>query len=293
MIKHRKQVGFTLIELLVVIAIIAILAAILFPVFAQAREKARAITCISNEKQLGMGTMQYVQDYDEKFPAGNNLGYAGTPCGWAGLVYPYVKSTQVFLCPDDPNPLDVVSYAINVYTGTPGNAAGTQNGASIAKFDAPSSTVLYAEVAECFIKPGTFSWYSWDSQDLVDNSDIMSPTTNGDNTWGWSTNPATGGGPWGGVQLATGLLSGQDAATYIPGTVQAKEGRHSGGSNYVLCDGHAKWYIGSKVSPGWGPMTAQWLNSNGGCQANTWATVPSDLLSNASCGNVAITFNPY
>lgn len=293
-IAYRKSKGFTLIELLVVIAIIAILAAILFPVFAQAREKARAITCISNEKQLGLATMQYVQDYDEKFPMGVDVtsgGYYGVPVGWAGLIYPYVKSTNVFLCPDDPNPLDVVSYAINTYTGEPGNSVG-QNGASLAIFQAPSSTVLYCEVAESFIKPGTFSWYSWDSQDLVDDADVVSPSTNGDNVWGWSTNPANGGGPWGGVVLATGLMSGQTAADYIPGTVQAVQGRHTGGSNYVLCDGHAKWYMGSAVSPGWGPETAQWLNSNGGCQANTWATVPSELLQNASCGNVAITFNP-
>ncbi|HEV2472758.1 MAG TPA: prepilin-type N-terminal cleavage/methylation domain-containing protein, partial [Chthonomonadales bacterium] len=71
--------GFTLIELLVVIAIIAILAAILFPVFAQAREKARAISCLSNEKELGLSVLMYVQDYDENFPSGlQNAWYADT-----------------------------------------------------------------------------------------------------------------------------------------------------------------------------------------------------------------------
>ncbi len=90
---HARR-GFTLIELLVVIAIIAILAAILFPVFAQAREKARAITCISNLKQLGLSIAQYEQDNDEKTPPGANQ-YGGAE-GWAGQVYPYTKSTQVF-----------------------------------------------------------------------------------------------------------------------------------------------------------------------------------------------------
>lgn len=95
--------GFTLIELLVVIAIIAILAAILFPVFAKAREKARQSSCLSNTKQLMLGVLQYAQDYDECFPKcwtviGTN-NYASPM--WYEAIYPYVKNTQINLCPSD------------------------------------------------------------------------------------------------------------------------------------------------------------------------------------------------
>ncbi|MHB8993998.1 MAG: DUF1559 family PulG-like putative transporter [Armatimonadota bacterium] len=86
--------GFTLIELLVVIAIIAILAAILFPVFAKAREKARQSSCLSNVKQLGLGLLSYAQDHDEMLPA---FSYGGIK--WDGLIQPYVKNTQIFRCP--------------------------------------------------------------------------------------------------------------------------------------------------------------------------------------------------
>src|SRR5665213_3332533 len=103
---NYRNRAFTLIELLVVIAIIAILAAILFPVFAAAREKARQTTCASNEKQLGLAFLQYAQDYDECFTYGmtETLHTQGTHVGqgWASTIYPYVKSTGVYTCPDDP-----------------------------------------------------------------------------------------------------------------------------------------------------------------------------------------------
>ncbi|MFM2222996.1 MAG: hypothetical protein RLZZ78_1253, partial [Armatimonadota bacterium] len=107
---HRN--AFTLIELLVVIAIIAILAAILFPVFAQAREKARAASCLSNEKQIGLGLMMYTQDYDETYPtayfyknntATTNGGSAGGYVHFTAMIHPYIKNEQVWVCPSDPN----------------------------------------------------------------------------------------------------------------------------------------------------------------------------------------------
>src|ERR1700709_2518165 len=113
---QRRESGFTLIELLVVIAIIAILAAILFPVFAQAREKARQATCLSNQKQIGLAILQYNQDYDEEYPTSYTLYSPGgvpnttpdlTPCNWACLALPYIKSTGVFLCPSETHTLGI------------------------------------------------------------------------------------------------------------------------------------------------------------------------------------------
>jgi prepilin-type N-terminal cleavage/methylation domain-containing protein len=107
MIRFRRprQLGFTLIELLVVIAIIAILAAILFPVFAQAREKARASSCLSNLKQIGTGLYMYLQDYDEAYPP-NRIGMLqNLDCGkqggytWKEAIQPYLKNLQVWICP--------------------------------------------------------------------------------------------------------------------------------------------------------------------------------------------------
>ena len=111
---RRGTSGFTLIELLVVIAIIAILAAILFPVFAQAREAARKTSCISNTKQLGLGTMMYVQDYDEMYPCNSWDGaLMGTVDNdiradrrrftlWMWRIMPYLKNKQILVCPSDP-----------------------------------------------------------------------------------------------------------------------------------------------------------------------------------------------
>ena len=101
---HLVKKGFTLIELLVVIAIIAILAAILFPVFGRARENARRSSCQSNLKQVGLGILQYTQDYDERFVPGAFWNTSVTPNDEAPfqvLVQPYMKSRQVFSCPSN------------------------------------------------------------------------------------------------------------------------------------------------------------------------------------------------
>ena len=95
----RERNAFTLIELLVVIAIIAILAAILFPVFARARENARRSSCQSNLKQIGLGIMQYTQDYDEKYLTQQITGVAATTQHFGAILQPYLKSKQIFMCP--------------------------------------------------------------------------------------------------------------------------------------------------------------------------------------------------
>jgi prepilin-type N-terminal cleavage/methylation domain-containing protein/prepilin-type processing-associated H-X9-DG protein len=117
--------AFTLIELLIVIAIIAILAAILFPVFARARENARRSSCASNLKQIGLGIMQYTQDYDECLPSSTDLNGTTNGYSWRGMTLPYTKSLQLYNCPSNPRnktdasydkPLDPefnISYAAN------------------------------------------------------------------------------------------------------------------------------------------------------------------------------------
>ena len=104
--QHTHNQGFTLIELLIVIAIIALLAAMLFPVFARARENARRTSCQSNLKQIGLGLLQYVGDYDDKMPASAYGGVAAdsnntTAYKWMDAIFPYVKSEQLFVCPSD------------------------------------------------------------------------------------------------------------------------------------------------------------------------------------------------
>ncbi len=162
---HRR--GFTLIELLVVIAIIAILAAILFPVFARAREKARQTNCLNNLKQLGLGMLMYAQDYDEKFSSIAGSQYSGmfgvtsipgmgdfnlhtspdhSPYyywwGWAWGIYPYVKNAQIYLCPSTDYHCYQVAYGLQARCP---NSAGT---GMIPMFDSSQKVGAFTTPAE-------------------------------------------------------------------------------------------------------------------------------------------------
>ncbi len=164
---RSKSVGFTLIELLVVIAIISILAAILFPVFATAREKGRQAACTSNEKQLGLALIMYRQDYDECYPYIHWNGTAWDPYkdwSFALETYPYVKSTKAWQCPSAPtsvgtvsailnwdpdpavtNPKNISNYVINSYIA---NYNGTTAPLADSKVPQPSTTIAIAESAQ-------------------------------------------------------------------------------------------------------------------------------------------------
>ena len=250
----RPLAGFTLIELLVVIAIIAILAAILFPVFAQAREKARQITCLSNEKQIGLGLMQYLQDYDGSYPQANDM----TQVQWYNWVYPYFKSGSaksdgyyygqggVWNCPSFPltrkNQAQGEQYGVNdslFVNDYPGQGPGPQpyqsQNESIVK--SPSETILVVE------KGASGDFWSYE-QFMVTQA------------W-WATSVMTGGNydPNKDNSLCsytvgnaacpnhTGINPDRDLPD---GTVGPWEGprtiryRHQGSANVLYADGHAK-----------------------------------------------------
>jgi prepilin-type N-terminal cleavage/methylation domain-containing protein/prepilin-type processing-associated H-X9-DG protein len=271
-----RRSGFTLIELLVVIAIIAILAPILFPVFSSAREKARQITCVSNEKKLGLAFVMYATDYDDTYPW-DPQGVWQTGTHWAGRVYPYVKSTGVFSCPDDTaygpqtNVVNGVSYKLYpvsyAYTNALGGNGGVNRFFSLngveAKLNSPDRTILLTEVTTIELPTA--------DKDSVSIADITDPMEIGDHTEAATGCVDTSPGTYGGIHaiegtfapgaactlpLATGFMGGNTTNAMrnewegVPWGFTGVVGRHSGGSNFLLCDGHAKWMPGSAVSNG-------------------------------------------
>ncbi len=244
----RSLSGFTLIELLVVIAIIAILAAILFPVFSQAREKARQTSCISNNKQVGLGLLMYSEDYDESLP--NGIYQPGL--GWMGSCSPYMKNTQVFHCPDDPTQnmaptmmmyaMEAGSYVYNV------NAAKSP---ALSSFTAPASSVLCTEGLGVQAEIGVTG--EWSGTGPAPNNYEMSMSSDG---LTWIYYEPDGQMSPGGPQLDTGVIGGYTshappAAPYSVWLMRpAMAGRHSNGALYTAADGHAKWLMPSAVSGG-------------------------------------------
>jgi prepilin-type N-terminal cleavage/methylation domain-containing protein/prepilin-type processing-associated H-X9-DG protein len=213
--------GFTLIELLVVIAIIAILAAILFPVFARAREKARQTSCLSNVKQMALGVTMYVQDYDETFTPGLIDNPDGTPAGevtgWTNytahdLIYPYTKNTQIFFCPSG-HGTTVYKYHYGFNRGLCARVPD-ESAVKLARVETPAETFLVLDT-------GPY---------MVSRSNVTSPSSwwYVPGTWDGATDPADHG--------TTGV-SAKDL----------KSGRHNQGINVGFADGHAKWLSGQYV----------------------------------------------
>ena len=209
----RSRAGFTLIELLVVIAIIAILAAILFPVFAKAREKARQTSCASNLKQLGLCWMQYAQDYDEHVcPTYDNTSAAWRMWVWspsAGVLdsrlMPYAKNQQLFDCPSTAGSLSSygMNYLMTSYAHYPTSAYGN-GGCALAKIERPAEIVVFNDATE---RANSFCYY-------------------------------VGNGNYPGYGYRT--------AGYVCGGTTP---RHNDGVNVTYADGHVKWLQGILFAP--------------------------------------------
>ena len=204
--------GFTLIELLVVIAIIAILAAILFPVFARAREKARQASCSSNVKQLALGLLMYAQDYDERNVAflvnGAHTGQTGNALAqymWQEMVQPYVKNWQMFKCPSNSN-----------YGPTYLDCCGRQTeqwGYGMCGFSYPGKVYLMGGQPMASIEmPAETLWFT-DYPGAGTSCEFVYP-----GVYAWGTAPGSYSEPCNGGRVT-----------------------HNGGANYAYYDGHGKW----------------------------------------------------
>jgi prepilin-type N-terminal cleavage/methylation domain-containing protein/prepilin-type processing-associated H-X9-DG protein len=254
--RHRNRNGFTLIELLVVIAIIAVLAAILFPVFAQARDKARQASCLSNTKQIGTAVMMYAQDHDDGLPPWWSTTQYGPYTYWHYHLKPYVKNLQVFLCPSAGECDDsAVSSKVPAGVRTAGRSTCRQYGGTRQVFDpdiTPRPKTVYGS--------GSYGWnacfatnFSWDGSNFHEGA----------------LNTKLVQVPMAAETVMIGEISKyiSPAGLYLPPTatwaIKVKNNppfscaygsqneltqwwvnaglRHQGGMNIIYYDGHTKW----------------------------------------------------
>lgn len=248
--RGRRQ-AFTLIELLIVIAIIALLAAILFPVFGRARENARRSSCQSNMKQLGLGMLQYSQDYDEKlvqlYFGTNNTA---SQCTWRYMIFPYVKNTQVYFCPS-------VKYTSPLWTPVDPDWSNTTNGTATVEASGASGYSLH----RLHRTPGAPTPPSGESSIFPGISQIVAPAE----TFALVEMRKQTGGVGGGFYYDPSTAVGNsftlqlDSTGAFPETIDPP--RHLDGYNFLYWDGHVKWLPPSKATD----------TSGGGNDGSPWS----------------------
>jgi len=267
---HKKQ-GFTLIELLVVIAIIAILAAILFPVFSRAREKARQTSCLSNTKQITLACLMYADDWDETLPIGRgNSEVDPWPRGYYHGIRPYLGSNQILHCPSsaltknfgnykiesmcagaifDPDYYDYLWSIPNWNLGgdlgpIPGvifpGTGGCNAAPSLGMIPAPAETIL-VYCRDFNTDPAIADPYQINVPDWTDYNQIDWDLDEG--TWAYAFISNSIYGP--GIQWAGCIAGFMCGDLYlneqVPGAPTVFKVLHNGGTNWGFCDGHAKW----------------------------------------------------
>jgi len=223
-------------EVAIVVAILGIMGAAMAPAFVKARqdprEKAQQVTCLSNLKQLDLGLMQYVQDYDESYPP----CYKGAPQGWAGREWPYVKAAAIFTCPVDPTTADdsltprptVVSYAMNsnMFDKSPEPKQKPGGGLKLKDVNSPAASIALFEIAGADVQVQTGDEGS-KGYTKAPPTGLMSPSGDGIGDgpeWGWQ---GKGSSP-----------------------MKYQINRHLGGGNYAFLDGHCKFLLPIAVSSG-------------------------------------------